>query len=398
LVCIATPGLAMDIRLDAYLNERVFGFLFTHIFFLASMFWILTGSAAFACISFLAVVVVSITSKFGMQAVLLITPLWALFLLDFRPLLLLIGGLVAAPILTIGYSVTVWKGSLRHTHMYATWSMYVHDYVTSFSTRQLIESLRHLLTGSIRTAWRHARAHPAVKGVLGFPVVFVGLFVWLHDGADVDGVSWLFLSFVVAGVLVFLLTTTDSLKFLGEGERYLEPTVLGSSWALMLLMPSFATALLVSLLVYGTLRSCSWWIRHRNTKEKGRGFNDLLLFLQKIRPHLLICVPGRLCFPIDYFMYRHRYCWLFINAPDLERQTLFKRLFVSPGKYPYPTPESIQAAATAHGQPTLVILHKAGADAVRLAWGLDYDGLSGKIVFENDEYRAIAMTGYDELV
>lgn len=398
LVWISTPGLAMDIRRGAYLNERVFGFLFTHVYFLASIFWMLTSSVTYAIIAILAIVVVSVTSKFGMQAILFITPLWAFFLLDVRLLLLLVGGMVAAPLLTLGYSATVWQGSLRHTRMYATWSMYVHDYVTSFSTRQLVESLRHLLRGSLRAAWRQASTHPVVKGLFSFPVVFLAPLFWLLGVADVDRIVWLFLSFVLAAIFVFLLTTTDTLKFLGEGERYLEPVVLGSSLALMMLTPSFSHFLLAAVTLYGILRSCRWWIKHRRTDERGAGFSELLLFLRGVRPHLLICVPGRLCFPIDYFMYRHRYFWLFINAPDLKRQALFKRLFVSPARYPYPAPVSVQEAATAQKQPTLVVLHKAGAEAVRVAWGLDYGELSGKSVFENDEYRVLVMTGDDELV
>lgn len=387
LVWVATPGFSMEARRGAYLNERVFGFVFTHAFFGGMAMWMLTGSSTFLFMSVVAVVVVSITSKFGMQALVLITPVWALLLGDVRPLAVLAGALLATPVLTLGYSLFVWRGSLRHTVFYATYLARVGDYVTSFSFSQLMDAARYFLRGAIRTAWRRVSAHPMAKGVLNFPSVFVAVGVWSLGGYQVSSESWILVSLCMAAGLVFFVTTTDWLKFLGEGERYLEVAVLTSLWAVLTAVPTQAIQILLALLAYGVVRSLLWWSKHRQTSNDNQAFGEVIDFLGKAPSQLLFCVPGRLSYPICYQLLSHRYLWWFINIAPEPLQERFKRLFSPPGRYPYPMPAAASPAQVGdHEAPTMAVLHRPTIDAIKQAWGIDYGPVGGKIVFENQHY------------
>ncbi len=393
LAWLLSPSLAGEVRRTSYLNERVFGFLFSNTYFISMAAWLGCGEPLWVVAAILAGSVVAVSSKFGMQAILLITPLVSCFLQDIRPLLLLAMLCVAAMILSGGYALRVWRGSIRHTRFYARYLVRVHDYVTSFSMRQFVEAARLLSRGVVRSAVRLAVNHPLINSFAVNPTVLVALFVACiaESGSVVQHVH---VSLVGAAALVGLLTSTDVMKFLGEGERYLEVAIAPALLLIANLAPTQAPHVVVGLIIYSVLRLALVWrmlslVRRNAPASSAVDTRELLNWLAEHASRIIYAVPGRLAYPIAYVAPQHRHIWCFLNAPERERQEEYERLFEGGSRYPYPAPQ--QAYAKWRGERAdIAILHKPTVAACKAAWGIDYDAIVGERVFSNHTYLVVA--------
>lgn len=390
---ILSPGLAMDMRRGGFLNERVFGFLFSNCYFMAMAAWLVNGEPLMLVIAALAGCIVAVSSKFGMQAIVFVTPFAALLLLDFRPLVLLVATVVAALILSRGYARFVWCGSVRHTRFYARYLMHVHDYVNSFSTGQFVEVARLLSRGSVRTAVRLALDHPMMKAFTNSPVVWVSLMAASTNVSAYVELKTVLSAVVAATAMVALITTSDTFKYLGEGERYLEVAIAPSLLLMAISVPDWAIHLAAGLVIYSVLRLLAAWGTfanvYRNAEASAADTRELLNWLAKLPSRTIYSVPGRLAFPISYAAPQHKYIWWFINAPESYRQAAFERLFEGGSRYPYPAPQ--QAYEHWEGERAdIAIFHRPTIAACKEAWGIDYDVVAGESILSNDTYLVVA--------
>lgn len=393
LAWFLSPGLAMDMRRTAYLNERVFGFLFSNAYFLALAFWLIADHPAALGAALVAGCIVAVSSKFGMQAIVLVTPLMALGLLDARPLFLLVVLFGTAMVVTGGYALFVWKGSLRHTAFYARYLVHVGDYVTSFSTRQFVEVARLFRRGSLRSALRLMLGHPLAKAVTNSPAVWFALAGVLFGGTLADAVR-IPVVLILSAVAVALVTSTDSFKYLGEGERYLEIAIAPAIMVVAMTAPDPVTWLGI-LIAYSLSRLAMAWLplmrnRQANRLSSSTDTQALLDWLQKEPPHTIFAVPGRLAYPIAYAAAQHRYVWWFINAPDRAKQADFERLFEGGARYPYPNPR-LAHATFGDANADIAVIHRPTATGCKDVWGIDYGQIVGELLYSNPTYYVIGL-------
>jgi hypothetical protein len=392
---ILSPGLAMDMRRGGFLNERVFGFLFSNCFFMAMAGWLVTGEPLLLVTAALAGCIVAVSSKFGMQAIVFVTPFAALLLMDFRPLVLLAATVIAVLVLSRGYAIFVWRGSVRHTRFYARYLLHVGDYVTSFSTRQFVEVARLLSRGSVRAAVRLALEHPIMKAFTNSPIVWVSLVAAIATAGSQAELQTVLSGVVAAAAIVALITASDTFKYLGEGERYLEVAIAPALLLNAIATPAWAAYLVAGLVIYSVLRLLAAWrtlaiVRRNAQASSSADTRELLNWLAERPSRTIYAVPGRLAFPIAYAAPQHRYIWWFLNAPEGDRQGAFERLFEGGSRYPYPAPK--QAYSDWAGERAeIIILHRPTVAACKLAWGVDYDSLVAETIFSNPTYVVMEL-------
>ena len=385
-----TPGFVRDPRRGSYLNERVFGFLFGHLFFLMVLVVVSEHSWTAAGVAVLAGAVVAVSSKFGMQSLVFITPLASLLLWDWRPIALLVVSFSAAVLLSRGYAITVWRGTLRHSSFYARFLVNVHDYTTSFTVRSLVVNMQLLLSRGFRLGTTMLRSHPLPRAILDVPSIWIALALlvplWALPAAQELGL------FVASASIIGISTMTDQLKFLGEGERYLEYAVL-ASLLMFLSWPIYGVVAISAVAIYGLLRQTSVLRTARRTRSsRASTFDELAAWLSMQRPQTFLTIPGRLCYPLAYRSFEHRFVWWFINAPDASGEQRWRGLFDDGGRYPFPSPSRVKQGYQTYGA-DLVILHKPAADGAREVWGFDYSAVGEETVFENFEYKVVRTHG-----
>jgi hypothetical protein len=390
LAWLLTPLFFRDPSRGSHLNERVFGFLLCDVFFLATIVAITSNSWAAAAIAVVAGALVTLSSKFGMQAIVFLTPVSALVLVDPRPIAVLIGTLVFAIVVSRGYALFVWRGTVRHSSFYARFLVKVHDYTTSFSLAKLVAAVKTCIMAVLSRSRTELRrgiaallAHPFLQALTEAAVVWAGLAVFVLMPADTA-----FGALVTAACVVGVATMTDALKFLGEGIRYLEFAVLP---ALMILALAGLWWLVAVFVLYGAARQIMVLRRlWRNGARKSPAFRELSEWVGGQSPQTIVSVPGRLVFPLAYHARAHRWVWWFINAPDAVNEPRWRALFTDGGRYPFPSPEKVAQARTLYDA-DLVLLHKPSIDGARVAWGMDYGQVTGTVVYENAEYRALRL-------
>jgi len=215
-----------------------------------------------------------LTSLFSRQALIFTTPVMALLLWSWWPLLAFLLGLTTALVLSRSYFVL----SMKHTIQ--QWSLYASHTKRSAVIRANLVRLAkssdlrdaHSLRGVV---WRLLQYEPA-RSMLHCPEVLLSLVLLVISrslGGSIAGMSvWLLAVPVLASLLVFLVTATESFNHLGECYRYLEyglyfvaPMIFG---VFAIEYPAFAWWELVALifaslpslyLVYVMFASTSLW-------------------------------------------------------------------------------------------------------------------------------------------
>jgi hypothetical protein len=149
--------------------------------------------------------------------------------------------------------------------------------------------------------------------------------------------------------------------------------------------------LVAALALYGAARQ--YLILRRlwlNGARKTSAFRDLSEWVGGLESQTILTVPGRLVFPLAYHARSHRWVWWFINAPGAANEPRWRALFTDGGRYPFPSPDKVAQAHSLYDA-DLVVLHKPSIDGANAAWGMDYGRVTGAVVYENAEYRALRL-------
>jgi hypothetical protein len=367
------------------LGERCFGFLFAHAFLVCLVLFAATRDVRYLAPGLAAFTVAAASSKFGAQAMVFIGLIFALLTADWLVAVLVAGALACAVVLTGGYVWRVLRGTLRHSAWYRGVLVHIHAYTRSFRTRDLGDGIRALVRGRLRESVRAFRLHPAHRLPMLVPWLVPLLAVALFGvtapqrgqvlAQSLEAWAW-------ATLLVACVTLTDRLKFLGEGERYLEFGILPMLILVTFLPPPFETLVWATVLTW-----CVLWLL-RTYRRAGRDFSEekaeLIRWLNARPAMTVMAVPGRLSFPLLYGN-DHRAVWLLANAPSEPQRSMLTRLFAGGGVYPYPGPAAVAAAHTEYGA-DCIVLDKAGAAAAGECWGIRYDLSGHEVLFENHRY------------
>jgi hypothetical protein len=281
--------------------------------------------------------------------------------------------------------LTVVAGTLNHSRFYRSFLVRVHDYTRSFSTRDLRQGLLLLLRGQRREAMAAFRRHPVhrLPGLVPWVFPFVAVWILLPSGGTESAlIQWTLATMIVAAV-----TASDTFKFLGEAERYMEFALLPMICLSVVLPPPLGPILLFAVFAYCFIRLVSSYGRPARISSAWPETIELARWAAARPTAKFLTVPGRLCYPLLYGT-SHRAVWWFINAPRGDTLATWKSLFEGGATYPYIAPAAVKRANSAYGA-DMIVIDKAGASAAAQAWGLTYDVAGHRVLFENPRYVVV---------
>ncbi|NQV82624.1 MAG: hypothetical protein HQ494_02280 [Rhodospirillales bacterium] len=383
---VITPLLNVANHRGSILSARPFGFLTGNIYLVAVGLLILSHNPVYALIAVVAGVVTFVSSKFGTQAIVLISILWAGFSFDPIPVSVLAAAFVAAVPLSGGYVLRVFKGNLRFFRFYRSVTVKISDYTSSFANSNVAASIGNLARGKVVEAWRAWRKHPSSR-VLFLAPWLIPFFLMIAREPYVlteEGLLKTLTTWAMASVVVMLVVYWDGLKFIGEAERYLDfglfPLILAC------VVWSGEQAPLLILLM--TAWSFGYCIVRRHEFFPGITANpetlELLDYLKTLDPKTIVSIPARLAFPIAYET-EHLNLFVLVGAPANEdHQRDMKTLFEG-AALPFVTPAGVAKVAPSFGVDTL-IFDKITGDYVTAKWGVEYDFSGHPTIFENGRY------------
>jgi len=167
---------------------------------------------------------VVLSSKFALQAILFMTPLVALFSLSMFPLLVLCVS-IAATFLVPGLGL---REVLGFMYAHSRWYHRNSHIGTTASARNRWADIRDLpmyFKSNKDVFWGILfRRSSYFIGLYSFPLVWF-VFLWLGQGGDEMGYITYAAYTTIASFCIFLLTSLKPFLFLGQAERYLEYVV-----------------------------------------------------------------------------------------------------------------------------------------------------------------------------
>jgi hypothetical protein len=303
------------------LTPRVFGMLFGHAYLFFATMVVADGALLWVVAAAVAFTIVACSSKFSLQACVLISLAMAIVALDWRPLAVLAISTGAAIALSGGYAWWVAGGLVNHSRSYFLMQSWTVN--TTFSTRDLFAGLLLIATGHPLRGWRRIKEHPVHRIVNELPWLWLLLAVVAYGAltgaateqapANLIAAMW---AWALGAILVTAVITAEPLRFLGEGYRYLEYAIL-PFLALILLdggrlaQPMLAAGLAWSLWLYfRVLRQFRGALASPGSADNA----ELRHWFAERAPMTLMAIPGRVAFPLLYGT-RHRAVWWLVNAP-----------------------------------------------------------------------------------
>lgn len=378
-----TPLLTRNPRRGSVIGERCFGYIFGHAFLFclamlsasSNMLWIIPAALAFT--------IGAASSKFALQAMTFVALAFAAIRVDPLPVIALAVSGVAAIVLSAGYVIRVVSGTVNHSRFYRSFLVHIHDYTRSFSTKDLKAGAWLLLRGRWREASASFRRHPIHRLPALVPWLFTFVLFVIFTDADSPLIAAL-VAWILAAFLVTALTATDSFKFLGEAERYMEFALLPLVTLSVMIPPPVGPTALFAVMAYSLYQLGRVYATPLRVSSATPETVDLARWFAGRPAATIMTVPGRLCYPLVYGT-AHRVVWWFINAPRGARLDAWKSLFEGGGTYPYVAPAALDRANAIFGA-EMIAIDKPGAEAAAQYWGLRYDLKRYPVLFENARY------------
>jgi hypothetical protein len=378
-----TPLLTRNPRRGSVIGERCFGYIFGHAFLFCLAMLSAGGNPLWIIPAALAFTIGAASSKFALQAMTFVALAFAAIRFDPLPVAALAVSAVTAIVLSGGYVVRVVSGTINHSRFYRSFLVRIHDYTRSFSTKDLAAGVRLLLRGRWREASASFRRHPIHR----LPALVPWLFTFVLFTVAADSASPLtsaLIAWVLAALLVTALTATDSLKFLGEAERYMEFALLPLVTLSIMIPPPVGPTAVFAVMAYSLYQLGRVYATPLRVSSATPESIELARWFAGRPAATIMTVPGRLSYPLVYGT-AHRAVWWFINAPRGARLEVWKSLFEGSATYPYVAPAAFDRANAAFGA-EMIAIDKPGAEAAAQYWGLRYDLKRYPVLFENARY------------
>ncbi len=388
----ATPILLhADRRLT--LGERPFGFIFTHGFFVFVFLWNVDDGLVWLCAAALCGSIAVCASKFGTQALVLVSTALGLILLDPFVLAPLAAAIVLAIVVSNGYAIRVARGTLRHSAHYRRHLMHIHDYVVGVNLRRFVDAAKLLLKRNRKAASIELQRHP-------IGVVLVR-FIWLiplglatarwAEAPTVASAALPLLAWGWACLATCALTSTQIFKYLGEGHRYVELAVLPGILSCFLIPDAWGGLWWLALGLPTGYYAARALLSSPGIAIAPASIAGLLDFAGAAPAATYVTVPGRLAFPLAYESgEKHRFCWIFINMGDEREMEGFLSLFAGGAHYPYPGREGIDRAAACLGATRLAIWLPI-VEQLRRFYGIEFPLDDLECEFSNGEYAIYVL-------
>ncbi len=392
LAVAATPVLTAFVRRAMFFGERAFGFLFANVFIMATAAFVLGAGWPAAAVAAAAFTVTAASSKFGVQAMAAIAGGMSLLLLDPAPLLVLAASAAASAPLSGGYAWRTLRGLWRHAMLYRRHLVHLSDATRGFSASDLAAGIRLLVSGDPAGAAARLARHPIARIPWDLPwVAPFAVLLWarLADPGALDPAAVpladVLLAWGAAALLAGIATMTDSLKFLGEGRRYLEFAALPMALGVLLLPSSLGGTAWLAVGALG-LAGLLHEIRRRPDRLllPSAGARDLAARVADLPPARLFALPGRLTLPLCYGT-GHQAVW---HIAHIDGGVVFERwfgLFRGGAPYSFAHPDAVRELAQA-GEIDLLAVWKPGLPLLAETKGFRYALDGFRVVYENPEF------------
>lgn len=223
-------------------SPRILGQTFYLLHITTYFYYSVTGDIWLLSLSVVSGSFLLISSKFGVQVLLFFGVFFCIFYSSFYLFVILMSVAVCG-IFTKGRVFKVIEGHFRHSEFYLKFLKSVNqaigpvkDYLDlKIYLARFFSNIKKLLTGKIGIffKWLLSERYFLHFTVIAFPQLIFLAFYYSKFDRDNALISFLFL-WVAASVVWFVLTSIGYLRFLGEGERYLEFSLAGSTFLTVL--------------------------------------------------------------------------------------------------------------------------------------------------------------------
>jgi hypothetical protein len=383
-----TPVLVFNPRRGSMIGERCFGYLFSHVFLFAAAMLIVTGDMWWLALAAPAFAFTMASSKFSLQAMVFVGGMMAVLAASLWPVLALGVGIAFAIAATLGYVVRVFIGSVNHSWVYWTFTSRVHAYTIGFSHRDLVDAVRALVTGRFKDARASWLKHPLRWVATLNPWIAAPVLMAVHVASSPAGpIGDALMAWSWAAIIVAIATMTDWLKFLGEGERYIEVGLFPMIVLCVAIDSPVRSFLLFAGIAYGLWHLLGVYTAPGAVSTGSPEMQDLVKWLGERSDMVLFPVPGRISLPIAYET-QHRFVWAPLNVPRGDKLPAWKALFSNGTVYPFAAPEHIAGANARYGADAFVVDRRACAQA-ETSWSIRYDFSGLPVLYENARYSVI---------
>jgi hypothetical protein len=292
-----------------FLSPRPFGELLVSLSIISSLFFVSFGNPVDLLISTVLLSFVFLSSKFGAQVVFFLYPVLAVVLLSPYLLLVLLGGLGLAVLISKGHYIKVLAGHVRHT---AFWKVLVTRHTMTKQYSGLGKALSESREGglSLRQVASRLLKNQVIFALVHTPLLFVLLLTVLVQPDVILNDTFLFSMFVwvVTSFVVALLISIGPLRFLGEGSRYLEYSTIplcalvaitlfeiNNSYLLILLSLVFVYSIVLIWVNFGVSRR--YFVEMPGDPADAE---EMFQSMKEIPNSLVLCIPVSACFSLAY--------------------------------------------------------------------------------------------------
>lgn len=345
----------------------------------------------------LAAALALLASKFAVQAILLVLPIFALLSRDAFVLLIVPAALLIASALSAGKCWSILAGNLRFSRFYAGTLQWSH-LATTVRHRELTDLLR--IWRSPGKWVRAGLGTPPVRAVLYNPAIAPVVYAWLTGTLEGHPPFGALVRVILASYLVCLLVATvRPLRFIGEADRYvyfagLLPSVVIAGFVLARATSPLEYAIvggaaLVSLAMTATesvVKHRSVVTEHATDEERAA----LHAHLRGLGERIVTCIPANFSSEIAYHTGLRPLMWL-MNIPR-HGFPEFRDIF--PTHYPFPTSD-LRGLAERHGLQVVVVYRRYLQPAYQARNGFDirYDFDGWQLDFESDAHAVYVLPG-----
>lgn len=291
---------------SSHFNERAFGVLFGNVFVLSAVVYHILGMYQFIIVAIMAYTIISVSSKFAIQAVWIFSVALTVMTWNFVFMGILLLSFTFSAVVSRGHSLSVLRGLVRHSRwqrqMRREGKLLNQDWWSQITTVRFTKKyLYHLGHNSI--------LRPFTDNPLTLPVAAIATMPTVDQ-------RWSWPALI--GVAVCIAVSTRPLEFIGEPERYLEFAIVPTFVALSF-VPVNELPVLASLAAVATTAvlfpSALERARKRSWREqRGEALDDVAAWLLRQGPVTLVTDPGRTSIYLGLRARNAKFVWIFGNV------------------------------------------------------------------------------------
>lgn len=378
-------------------SERAFGTLFTNLFVLSAIGILREGfQPTWICIGIFSVIIVTVSSKFAWQMMLLLTLISSLLIRNPLPILWLLVCIVVSIVCTGGYAWHVLRGLVSHVRFCRLDLLRQSNGISPHSSANLLELFRLIRRRRWQEFATRSYEHVFFLIILLMPLTIAAADALLYTRTlNAINVWW------IAGVIAVLLVSLKPLAFIGKPERYIEgatiPLVLWLSFVPFQSVDPLAFWFCVLLSVLATvLSTVAVFCRYNGSlRQQGIHEAEAITFLKNlvtVSPHLpiLLSIPLWFCTKVHLSTETFRFLSFITGVPDSRRTEVLRLLWNWGGAV---TPE-LQRVVDTYDVRYLVVDRHFEAALNKRYGRIFYPKKPGTVIFENPSIEIRAISGY----